>query len=602
MATMRCLHLALLAVLLFVDLGVGNAFFFGDKNKKRGSTNGKNKPRRRLMEVPPSAANVDVDAATGTVKHIVTEEERAAQEASKTCDGQMAQALVAANDAKAEAENARDIAMSGKAEALVQVGELHDTIGGLKKEIEDLRNQLINSASSQDEAVKNAMAISAKEIEELKGKLVAAGEEKEAAIASVHQKKANEMKGLEAKLAVAEQEKESAVAGAVQEKEQLIASLQKDLQDAKTSSQSALEGQGSQLRAEHERQVAQLQEQIAVHRRESERVLQAVKDEAKDTLEKQVGEISKKDDTINRLKEEKNKLSTLQEELVASTKEMNEEMEHWRSLFANRSYCNTTHIANDIYESTKVAYAQAAEAASAAATKTYEGANVAATEGQKLARELSVQAGIGYDKSVEMYNEQHKKHWPKIKPHYEKHVSPLVKKFLEWKAKEVDPHLKVANKEIQKIKKEHIDPLMKTAETERKKLFSQMVKTYGVTCSKAHKGALDLAKKHDLMEQFNKVGPTVKDSCKNAEDSVMLFLRVSLVIILWLLSGRIFSLTIGVLRLALNIFLTVTLIRFCLPRRTKKTQASFKGKPATRVPPNASLSAKRGIAARNGRH
>ena len=66
-----------------------------------------------------------------------------------------------------------------------------------------------------------------------------------------------------------------------------------------------------------------------------------------------------------------------------------QELAHWRETFANRSYCNVTHISNDIYESSVLAYNQAAAVASVAATKTVEAATQAATQlnhhGTKLA-------------------------------------------------------------------------------------------------------------------------------------------------------------------------------------------------------------------------
>lgn len=269
-----------------------------------------------------------------------------------------------------------------------------------------------------------------------------------------------------------------------------------------------------------------------------------------------------------------------------------QEIEHWRSTFANRTYCNMTQISDDIYEITMNAYSHAAQAASVAATKTAHATTLAATKtahaaslaatninvhGQRLAKELVVKAEYGYKKSIQIYNEQYNKHWPTIKPHYDQHVAPLVNKFLVFKAKEIDPKLNSLKKEYLKIKTQQIDPRLEQFNTERERRFEQLVTVFEAHCNDAYQLSRQLAKDHNQMDKFREYGPMLKETCDDPEHSVTIGLRIMVAFLLLPFVGLIFGLAWGIVRLVWNIFLTVTLIRFFLPRRsttsTTKKQA-----------------------------
>lgn len=210
-----------------------------------------------------------------------------------------------------------------------------------------------------------------------------------------------------------------------------------------------------------------------------------------------------------------------------------------------------------------------------AAAKTAEAATKAATQlnyhGTKLAKELSVQADVGYKKGKKIYEDQYNQHWPKVKPHYDEHVLPVVKKFNEWKAKEVDPHLETLKKEYQAFKTKQIDPRMRTLNKERKALFAKMVEMYAENCKVGYQHGAAMAKENELVESiFKKMGPGMKESCQKPELSVTLILRVTLVLVLLPFTGRILGLIWGLIRFVWNIFLTVTLIRFILPKPSPK--------------------------------
>ena len=259
-----------------------------------------------------------------------------------------------------------------------------------------------------------------------------------------------------------------------------------------------------------------------------------------------------------------------------------------------------THINEDMKELAKVIYMHSSQGASVAASKALEFASMGAakgyestliaaahlqTHGLKLGSELSVYAQAGFEKSIEICKDQFKLLWPKIQPHYDQHAAPLVDKFTQWKSKNVDPTLELAQKEYSTIKAQQIDPRVKALRAESKKLFAKMVELYGTHCTEAYKVAQKLAKDKGYSEQFQRVGPHVKESCDNAEVSVTLLLRAMLILTLLPFAGRIFGFAWAVVRLLINIFLTVTLLRFILPRASStSTSKPVKEQP---VPFNA---------------
>ena len=97
--------------------------------------------RRRLMETSSTGGLDDIymDAATGTVPRMLTQEEKASKKAAQeagTCDGQMAIALVKANEKQAEAETERDVAIKERTEALEKIITLQSLLVQLESKLE----------------------------------------------------------------------------------------------------------------------------------------------------------------------------------------------------------------------------------------------------------------------------------------------------------------------------------------------------------------------------------------------------------------------------------------------------------------------------------
>jgi hypothetical protein len=240
-----------------------------------------------------------------------------------------------------------------------------------------------------------------------------------------------------------------------------------------------------------------------------------------------------------------------------------------------------TFIAEDLTEKTEMAWGYTKvhsmtawrytkEAAIVAAIKTQETVTYLAGEanvhGRRLAKDFSIHAQAGYQKSKQIFNEQYDEQWPKIKPHYDLHIAPLVEKALHWKTENIDPKWNLAKAEYTKIKTKEIDPRLEVLNKERKVLFVKMVDVYASSCHESHRFLVEFAKQHDLQEKVAVVETAMKESCQRPEHSVTLALKMLLVLSLLPFMGRILGLSWSIVRFVLGILLNVTLIRFVLPR------------------------------------
>jgi hypothetical protein len=128
-----------LEILVFVSLWHNSQgkLWNGRKNNNNNNEKTGSHPRRRLTELTPET--VGVDAATGAIK---------SDDPNNNCDGQLAQALVAANDKEFQAKQARDQALKEKAVAMEELRQLQlmnkslkDTVDKLEVEVKTLHQQ-----------------------------------------------------------------------------------------------------------------------------------------------------------------------------------------------------------------------------------------------------------------------------------------------------------------------------------------------------------------------------------------------------------------------------------------------------------------------------
>lgn len=549
----------LLEILVFVSLWHNShgKFWNGhhNPNQNNNNENTKSHPRRRLTEL--TEETVEVDAATGTVKSDDT-----------NCDGQLAQALVEANDKEFQAKQERDQAIKDRAVATEELRQLrsslktfNDTIEKLEAEVKSLRRDhqdpdvLAESEESMIE-LKELLRTKDDTIAMLKAEIEAYQEQKQ------------QQKELETKLA------------------ELIA-------DAKAKEVEY------QNQSDSQRKVAE--QLLETTREEAKRVLienvATIKEQMKEAEKKFKTALAEKDEVIKQVKAQNERFSTLNQEMLETKQAQEKEIEQWRATFDNRGYCNMTHINEDIKDLAMVIYMHSSQGASVAASKAlemasvgvakgYEASLVAAahlqTHGLKLGSQLLVYTQAGFKKSMAIFKDQFNVLWPKIQPHYDQHAAPLVNKFLQWKSNNVDPTLTSAQKEYLAIKTKQIDPRVKVFEAESKKLFAKMVELYGTHCTESYKLAHKLSKEYGYLEQFQSVGPFVKQSCDNAEVSVTMLLRTMVILALLPFAGRIFGFGWAILRLLVNIVLTVTFLRFFLPRGS--TTGTSTSKPVKEQP------------------
>jgi hypothetical protein len=232
-----------------------------------------------------------MDAATGTVPRILTPEEKASKQAAQeaaTCDGQMAIALVKANEKQAEAEQERDVALRERTAALQKVESVQSLLVQLESKLEAERtaHKADNEESARivKEAQENARREQALLMEE---KATALRLEKEK-----HRQQLETLKEEKDEIIVALQDKLKMTSAELQRK------LQEELEKARTYSdnklaalQSKMESAVTDLENERDTRVATLKRQMELAAEEAARVLQTTKDEAKEYMLQQVNAV-----------------------------------------------------------------------------------------------------------------------------------------------------------------------------------------------------------------------------------------------------------------------------------------------------------------------
>jgi DNA repair exonuclease SbcCD ATPase subunit len=232
---------------------VGTSYaLFGNKN------NNNDKRRRRLTEATTgTASDIDIDAATGTVRHIPTEAEKSAN----SCDGKASAALLAA-------ESERDALLQQQKEAF---GRDED----LEQAVQQLNQQILSMESSHKEAVQTLEA----KVQETKD----AGK--------MNKKK----KELDAKLKELEDETNVALA----EKDAIVSQLTTDL-------------------LEKDANLEQLQQQLEEQAKEAEAVLIMVKEEATKFMLSQVHSIK---EDMTQLQQQNKEAMSLKDQAIKELEE-----------------------------------------------------------------------------------------------------------------------------------------------------------------------------------------------------------------------------------------------------------------------------------------
>jgi len=478
---------------------MGANALFGNKNNKNGEER-----RRRLSQ--RNMADVDVDAATGTVKHVMTAEQKAAEEAAKSCDGQMAQSLVKANEGMLMAKTERDEALQDKKEALARVEVLETTVEGLNAKIEEM-----------DSIHAEVVAAFRKQVEDAKADLEAQLAAKDAASAAA-------LKDLETSKDQVIADLEVAIAAG---REPVEAEFRSQIEELKASSADKV----SQLEADLAAKVAEYEAKLEAQAAEHEESLKTTKEEAKKYMITQVNAVKDEMASLQKQHEEKEaethghiqKLGAIKKQVeeeksqfAKMSAELKEEVEMWRENFRLRKYVNLTDIYVDFVDGANAAAEKTSETAEYVWDKIGEGATIAKTELGIFYKDGQLKLKEGKQKFDKFYDEQHAIYWPQIEPHYKEHVVPLikqkdalVKEFVQWRKKEIDPTVNDMTKEYNKH-------------------HAAAAKAYGEQC----KASLKSAGEMDL-PYFDEVNQYAQQSCNNPDTSVT-YIRNGLIILVLL--------------------------------------------------------------------
>jgi hypothetical protein len=250
------------------DANVRNLFSLGrnghnnnNNNEKDGQRQDQRRQRRRLTEEGSSGggavgrADVHIDAATGTVPHLVSAGARARESASQTCDGQMAAALVRANQLATVAEQERDSAIARHAADAGAVAALEGTVAQLKAALEAEKlahEQDVQTAAQLLDVTKEAASQTLQETkEEARRVLVESQEESRRAMADLKTQHTSLLK-------MRKEEAEAELESLRTEKDDIIASLQTKLKMTSDDLQRKLQEELEKARADRDSTLADL--------------------------------------------------------------------------------------------------------------------------------------------------------------------------------------------------------------------------------------------------------------------------------------------------------------------------------------------------------
>ena len=664
----------LLLCCLLLCVGTSSALFGSGSSRER-------RQRRRLTEA--YSANVDIDAATGTVQNVVPEEEKAA---TTTCDGQMALSVVRANDALLAAESERD-SVKEKHEKAV------DRIAGLEKSVQELNEQISSLESSRKSQVEQVVQDKDTEIAELTSKLnLSRGDiqkELDTKLQQLRDQTEASLKGKDEEI----HQVSSKCAREIQELQQLTKDREEQFEAllVKTKEESK-NFMLSQVQAT-KKDVAQQEQEILEKLSTKDETIkgltaevQATKKEMAQQEQENLEKLSTKDETIKGLTSEiknnmeekiqaQNALGKAQEvrailfvyryllalhafvshfiffSIDDSINRFSQEVELLKENYNSRSYCDFGLIGRDLYSATAAAAsacsATSARAASIVATEadrygrillqklkvvggdcyvySARAASIAATEVDRYGRillqklkvvggylkdksailykeiqvaggdlknksailykEVQVAGGDLKNKSAALYQEQYEKHWPKVKPHYDERVAPVVAKFEAWKEKELDPkyqkamakyreikenefdpRFEVASKKFKELKKDEFEPRFEQLKQKSREQFKDRARRYAHACQEALEFGRNLANEKNLPFD-DTIAPYIKESCQHPEESITNFFYAWLAIFAFFFRRRIFRLIFGIVGFFWGLFVSFTPLRFFIRRK-----------------------------------
>lgn len=326
--------------------------------------------RRRLLETGRKSTNVDLDAATGTVSHIVTPEEKAQKEKAKeaqTCDAQMALALVQANEKQEAAEKERDAALKEHAAAIDKIVNLQTLLTQLEgklavaatdlKETKETADRVLKETKQQaKEELENTQQKAQQDINAVKeGKAQALQQEKEqhrVELDNLKTEKDDIIVSLQKKLKMTSEELqrtlEEELEKARTDRDEKLAKLQTKMDAAVAELEADRDSKVAAAESDRDTKIANLKKKMETESRDATKLLQTTKDEAKAYMVTQVNAVKAelaqaKADHEKTLNEKNQKIKTLQqhaERVLEKKSSLEEELNAAREVSLNRCSLN----------------------------------------------------------------------------------------------------------------------------------------------------------------------------------------------------------------------------------------------------------------------
>jgi len=364
-----------------------------------------------------------------------------------------------------------------------------------------------------------------------------------------------------------------------------VNSLKKDretkLAEMTVTSKDAVEN----LEHDHDTKVAELTETMQHAAEEAAEVLRTTKDEAKAYLLKQA--TSSKDELAQakvqcdeRLTEKNKKIKNLQDytenmlvkksSVERSLTEANSELAHWRYLDSDRSYCNMTYIANDMYDVSSKAYSQALETAIVVYTESRKHFTVAV-------RTAGGHISDGFEYSSRLVVDQIDTHWPTIQPYYNKHITDNYETHIEPHLREhVFPRLHQASvwyqNEAMPLVVQNIEngrnfydvqvsPLVQKYLKDVKEFHQTTIRSYGFYC----RSSLEELRKASYPPPMYFV-ESLQRSCAHPQASLNALMQGTLLVFTILFHRRIIGLLWWIVTFLTTIIIRFTPLRFVFSR------------------------------------
>lgn len=556
------------------------------------------------------------DAATGTVQNV-----DARQAAS--CDGQLATALVQANDLASTARKEKDEASMQHGRALAKIAGLEQDLVHTKNYLEKDIAELTKVKDNMSQIIQGERDLSAAELEETKTK---AQDEKDAILKTLEEESAKTLQlaqkeyqtlkeekdeiisSLEAKLRMSNEELEGTMRSELEkakvDKETKIAALTADRDDTVAKLEEVIDAAAREaaeillktqeeaaatiasLQADRDAKVAALKQEMEATSQKAAEVLQTTKDEAKAFLKQQLEakkieseqvkraneeQLSEKNGKIQKLQEYTEQMLEKKATIERSLEETKVEITNWRDLHAHRSYCNMTHVRTDLYD----VGLTASEAAKAHVSK-------------------------GLENSKRFVRGQFDAHWLTIEPYYQDHVAnnyqthlePHVKKYVVprfnqasiWFRATAVPFVNEVIEETKKMYKTKVAPVVE----QKQKVVVNM---YGYYCKLYLREFQKASKESDILKDYPPpafVLQSWQTSCANPQESLGAFLNGIFTLLALIFYRRIFGLVwwMGTFSLSLVLLpLRWTPLGWFLPRRSTGSKMPKDAKKSSESPP-----------------